>query len=1015
MTIVGDAQTNGVRLRAGTAGFLTNVLVTGPTGYQNCLRVNGTESQELAADGELAITNSIVACEDASNNFGSDSIGTMTTAEWFASQSGNQVLTPAELGLSDDGYTPAQGSVLLTSGSDPTALHSSFDAANYVGAFDGATNWMSGWTSGVNGGFPADVDNAFEQGLAQDVSANFPALTDKPVYQIDEDVVFTADVTLTNDAHWVLTGRTAVGGDNEDSATLYIENGTTIIGQQGEDFLVVRRGSKIEALGLPGSPITMTSVQDVTGEETGIGQWGGLVLLGNAPANSCGDTNGDATDDELANCGVAAEGDAGQFGGNNPEDNSGTIQYVVVKHAGRTLGNGDELNGISFAGVGSQTNVHHIQVHQNLDDGIEFFGGTVNVRYVVLTDNGDDSFDWSFGWTGKAQFVYIRQDSEGGDNAFESDNSEFDASATPLTNPTVANVTIQGAAMTNGVRLRAGTAGALYNFAITGPEGYSNCLRVNGTESQALATAGELSIANSVVACAAASNFGDAFAESWFTAGNNNQVLTSAELNLGTLGRMPGAGSALLGAGADVADVEDDSWFASTDYIGAFDGENDWTEGWAYGMDQTLVSNAFEQGLATDVSSSFPEITDKPVYQLDADVEFNADVALSNDAHWVLTGRTAVGGDNQNSATLYIDAGTTLIGQQGEDFLVVRRGSKIRAMGTADAPIVMTSVQDVTGQETGIGQWGGLVLLGNAPANSCGDTNGDATESELANCGVAAEGDAGQFGGNQPEDNSGTIQYVVVKYAGRTLGNGDELNGISFAGVGSGTSVDYIQVHQNLDDGIEFFGGSVSVKHVVLTANGDDSFDWSFGWTGTAQYVLIKQDSAGGDNAFESDNSEFDASATPLTNPTIANVTIVGADQTNGVRLRAGTAGSLHGFVITGPAGYSNCLRVNGTESQALATAGDLSIADSIVACEAGSNFGDQFAEDWFLADASNMVSTADQLGLADNGYMPAAGSVLLDSSLTFTGNDLLEDTDFIGAMDASNDWTQGWVTVGLD
>ena len=84
---------------------------------------------------------------------------------------------------------------------------------------------------------------------------------------------------------------------------------------------------------------------------------------------------------------------------------------------------------------------------------------------------------------------------------------------------------------------------------------------------------------------------------------------------------------------------------------------------------------------------------------------------------------------------------------------------------------------------------------------------GDATESELANCGVAAEGDAGQFGGNQPEDNSGTIQYVVVKYAGRTLGNGDELNGISFAGVGSGTSVDYIQVHQNLDDGIEFFGG----------------------------------------------------------------------------------------------------------------------------------------------------------------------------------------------------------------
>ena len=104
------------------------------------------------------------------------------------------------------------------------------------------------------------------------------------------------------------------------------------------------------------------------------------------------------------------------------------------------------------------------------------------------------------------------------------------------------------------------------------------------------------------------------------------------------------------------------------------------------GTDNALI----EAGLATDVSASFPEITDKPVYQLNANTEFNDDATLSADAHWVLNGRTAVGGDNENSAVLTIEAGTTLIGQAGEDFLVVRRGSQIMANGTAEAPIVMT-------------------------------------------------------------------------------------------------------------------------------------------------------------------------------------------------------------------------------------------------------------------------------------------------------------------------------------
>ena len=1009
VTIVGAEGNNGIRLRAGTAGALSNVFVTGPATYENCLRV-GSDSVPRAEDGTLTITNSVVACQTTANNFGSEAINGGDVKSWFEAQDGNQTLTPADLMLDDNGYTPLPGSPLIANGQ--------------IGAFNGTTNWMEGWTVGINGGFPTDISNALEQGLATNVSSEFPQITDKPIYRLTQDTTFTADVTLTNDAHWILNGRTAVGNDRADATTLYVQAGTTLIGETGDDFLVVRRGSQINANGNATAPITMTSIQDVTGGETNIGQWGGLVLLGNAPANSCGDQQGETTPEELANCGVSAEGDAGQFGGDISDDNSGVLRYIVVKHAGKTLGNGDELNGISFAGVGSQTKVEYIQVHQNLDDGVEFFGGTVNVRNIVLTDIGDDAFDWSFGWTGRAQNIYIQQSAVEGDNAIEADNSEFDSNATPLTKPLISNVTIVGADGTNGVRLRAGTAGVLRNVVITGPDGYSNCLRV-GSDSVANAESGDLSIENSVVACNEDNNFGsEAIAggnvQSWFEGQTGNQTLTATNLSLATDGYTPKSSSPLLGAGVDTSGL--DSFFTKTDYIGAFDGDNNWMEGWTVATKPSFptdIQNALEQGLATDVSASFPAITDKPVYQLNSDVVFTADVTLTNDAHWILKGRTAVGNDRADNTTLYVQFGTTLIGESGDDFLVVRRGSKIEAVGTATQPITMTSIQDVTGGETTIGQWGGLVLLGNAPANSCGDQEGEATADELANCGISAEGDAGQFGGNDPEDNSGTLKYVAVKQAGKTLGNGDELNGISLAGVGSQTELDYIHVHENLDDGVEFFGGTANISHLVLTNIGDDSLDWSFGWTGKAQYVLIKQSGSEGDNAIEADNSEFDSDASPLTMPTISNVTIIGDAGVNGIRLRAGTAGILKNVVVTGGADYANCLRV-GSDSAPRAEDGSLTITHSVVACETANNFGTQAigdgnVESWFLGQAGNSVQTAASLALASNGYMPSSESLLLGAGFDSSSLDSYFDTvDYIGAMDAQTDWTAGWVKVGL-
>ena len=205
----------------------------------------------------------------------------------------------------------------------------------------------------------------------------------------------------------------------------------------------------------------------------------------------------------------------------------------------------------------------------------------------------------------------------------------------------------------------------------------------------------------------------------------------------------------------------------------------------------------------------------------------------------------------------------------------------------------------------------------------------------------------------------------------------------------------------------------------MLTNIGDDSLDWSFGWTGKAQYVLIKQSGSEGDNAIEADNSEFDSDASPLTMPTISNVTIIGDAGVNGIRLRAGTAGILKNVVVTGGADYANCLRV-GSDSAPRAEDGSLTITHSVVACETANNFGTQAigdgnVESWFLGQAGNSVQTAASLALASNGYMPSSESLLLGAGFDSSSLDSYFDTvDYIGAMDAQTDWTAGWVKVGL-
>jgi hypothetical protein len=278
---------------------------------------------------------------------------------------------------------------------------------------------------------------------------------------------------------------------------------------------------------------------------------------------------------------------------------------------------------------------------------------------------------------------------------------------------------------------------------------------------------------------------------------------------------------------------------------------------------------------------------DKPVVVVTGEVTGTETWVNTN--YYVLRGAVFV----RNAATLSIQAGTKIIGESGSvGTLIVERGGRLMAVGTAEAPIVFTSDQPAGTRSRG--DWGGLILNGRAPVNLEGGEG-------------AGEGDTGIYGGNDPNDNSGVLRYVRVEFSGIEFSPDNELNGIAFQGIGRGTQVDYVQAHMSRDDAIEFFGGTVDVKHAVLSNAADDSLDWTFGWTGRAQFIAVTQRGDDADNGIEADDNEFNNNALPRSNPQIYNITICGDPDRNeggesarAANLRRGTAFTIRNFLITG-------------------------------------------------------------------------------------------------------------------
>jgi len=826
------------------------------------------------------------------------------------------------------------------------------------------------------------------------------------------------------------TANKQARGSND--VVLTIEPGTVLFGQSGNDYIVVHRDAKIMAEGTKANPIILTSLQDVKGETTAAGQWGGMVILGNAPSNKC-PTDG-------SDCALQVEGvsEGAVFGGTDVEDNSGVLKYVVVKYAGFEIAPDNELNGITFGGVGSGTTLDYIQVHSNADDGVEFFGGAARIKHLVLTANQDDSVDWDNGYTGKLQHVYIEHAKNAGEanRGIEADNDGSNPAKEPQSNPTIANMTIIGNnfdtadADSEGIYLREGTAAKIFNTLVTGPSEMGECLEFEGGDTSSVtvdnANTGKIVMQNVVMACNNGENFKNAKAadgsvlldlETWFTDEVSNSILSSVLINESGV---PDANSPLIaaGAGQDVSSTQD-AWFDSTDYIGALDGNNDWRQGWAFGFGGGIVTAQAElEGCPLGTSSITP--ADGVTTTCEISGTITSDLTLTSNNLYALSGAVFVGEDKANSATLTIEAGTTLFGRSGGDYLVVSRDSKIEALGSKTAPITFTSSEDIAGEITDAGQWGGIVLLGNAQSNKCPADGSD--------CALQVEGaqEGAVFGGTNDEDNSGTLRYVVVKHAGYEIAPDNELNGITFGAVGSGTKVEYLQVHQNADDGIEFFGGTVNLKYVVLTANQDDSVDWDNGYRGNMQYVLVKHDADNGpaNRGIEADNDGSTPNKQPQSNPTIANMTIIGnafdtADaDSEGIYLREGTKAQLYNFVVTNAAG--ECFEIEGGDTSSVtvdqAIAGETVVANSVFACN--ENFKNSKATDgtvlldsqnWVLNNNANNSTAADMNAVLNNIF-----TIDTTTPKDFTGNAFFDNANFIGAVSQENDWTTGW-TVGLE
>ena len=817
-------------------------------------------------------------------------------------------------------------------------------------------------------------------------------------------IINGTNVTWTKDNVYFVTDRLFI----PKGATLTIEPGTKIYssidnngttGDKTDDkvgSIVACRGGKLIADGTASEPIVFTSVREWeaangvdspydTDSAVGpaptvadAGQWGGVILLGQAFISRVDGTgvNAGTTQIEgfISSSSPSYDGDsipdATQYGVStnfprNDTDNSGIVRYVSIRHGGYEFDTSKEINGLTLGGVGSGTTIEYVEVYANQDDGIEFFGGTVNTKHMVMAFNQDDSFDIDQGYSGTNQFWLSIQNSGDADAGGEWDG--VDGTSGGFSNvgtvgsahharPRIFNATMIGAGDDNTITPIAtrGTGknvnfekgnfalhiedyfnGEIYNSVFhdfsAGLMKFNDTISIGAQAKFVNNHIGDVGV-NTLTTTVAASNttaltgngLSDArtkgfapyslagAAQNGSTDVNTNPMFSSYTRNatnvLTEINPVPAPGSPLL-TGALTGGAP-----TVANFRGAF-GEENWADGWTKLSQSGLLkkSNINVIGDAAYSTTSFASANGG----LDGGLGTNTriingtNVTWTKDKTYFVTDRLFI----PKGATLTIEPGTKIYssidnngttGDKTDDkvgSIVACRGGKLIADGTASEPIVFTSVREWeaangvdspydTDSAVGpaptvadAGQWGGVILLGQAFISRVDGTgvNAGTTQIEgfISSSSPSYDGDsipdATQYGvsTNFPRndtDNSGIVRYVSIRHGGYEFDTSKEINGLTLGGVGSGTTIEYVEVYANQDDGIEFFGGTVNTKHMVMAFNQDDSFDIDQGYSGTNQFWLSIQNSGDADAGGEWD----------------------GVDGTSGGFSNVGTVGSAH-------------------------------------------------------------------------------------------------------------------------
>jgi hypothetical protein len=391
----------------------------------------------------------------------------------------------------------------------------------------------------------------------------------------------------------------------------------------------------------------------------------------------------------------------------------------------------------------------------------------------------------------------------------------------------------------------------------------------------------------------------------------------------------------------------------------------------------------------------------------------------------------------QNDSTLTISPGVTLKGDN-QSALIITRGSSIDAQGTADDPIVMTSSRAEGARAAG--DWGGLALLGEGVINrgvgTCGGDTGTVCEDNLE--GLPAEDDRSLFGGDDNGSSCGILNYVRIEFAGNEISPNNELNGLTVGGCGSGTELDFIQVHRGLDDGVEFFGGAADISNVIVDGMGDDGIDWDQGYVGAITNFISHHYAGSSDDprGIEADNAGSNTNLEPRSNPIVTNGTIVanvGASHDQGIVLRRGTWGTLSNIVV---ANYDTAagidIRDDGWDAPTGGWPSELSIT-ATCAWENGVNSGNPLITDYPEGtncgagneDGDCNDESTENAGtyFAEDTEIPAQGNTVEDpgfSSESYEaaatgGTPDYSTSNCDGAFADGTDWTEGWTAFPVD